>query len=181
VKQQLVHLWENGRAYSSVVKFRNDGSPGWDLIWSPCSTDWTWRYMGLGQDSGDRRTGLISHRGGNEEESAQHSTKNSENGLHDHTDARSCQWMVVIMEYDTADNGTYNPDRRRKNQERITRHTAPSQKKSVQTTRKPPAKTSVTSSTACQGVTWNRNETRAALSALFGVYYYYPYESQSFV
>jgi hypothetical protein len=29
-------------------------------------------------------------------------------------DAGSCQWIVVIMEYDMADNGRHNPDRERK-------------------------------------------------------------------
>jgi hypothetical protein len=36
-----------------------------------------------------------------------------------------CQWMVLIMEYDMADTGTYNLHRRRKNQEKRTRYTAP--------------------------------------------------------
>jgi hypothetical protein len=38
---------------------------------------------------------------------------------------RRFQWMVVIMESDMADNGIYNPDSKKKNQERRTRHTAP--------------------------------------------------------
>jgi hypothetical protein len=50
------------------------------------------------------------------------------------------------MEYDMADNGRYNPERR-KNEHRGTTNTPPSQKKSVQTTKKPTAETSVTSST----------------------------------
>jgi hypothetical protein len=58
-----------------------------------------------------------------------------ENGFHNHVDARSCQWMVVIMDYDMDDHGSYNLDRRRENQGRGTRHTAPSQKKNVQTTK----------------------------------------------
>jgi hypothetical protein len=41
--------------------------------------------------------------------------------------------MVVIMNYDMDDHGRHNLDRRRENQERGTRHTAPSQKKNVQT------------------------------------------------
>jgi hypothetical protein len=48
----------------------------------------------------------------------------------------------------------------------------------IQTTNKPPAERSVTSSAACQGVTWNINERSIAL---LGVYYYGPYESQSFI
>jgi hypothetical protein len=84
--------------------------------------------------------------------------------------------MVVIMDYDMADHGRYNPDRSRKSQERRTRHTAPSQKKSFQTTKKSPVETSVTYSTACQSITWNRNETS---TALLGVCYYGSYESQS--
>jgi hypothetical protein len=43
--------------------------------------------------------------------------------------------MVVIMDYDMDDHGSYNADRRRENQERGTSHTAPSQKKNVQTTK----------------------------------------------
>jgi hypothetical protein len=70
--------------------------------------------------------------------------------------------MVVIMENDMADSGTYNPDRRRKNQEKRTKYTAPSQKKSVQTTNKPPARTSLKSSTARKGITKNRKERSAA-------------------
>jgi hypothetical protein len=61
--------------------------------------------------------------------------------------------MVVIMEYDMADSGTYNLHRRRKNQEKRTRYTAPSQKMSVQTTNKPSARTSLKSPTARKGVT----------------------------
>jgi hypothetical protein len=34
---------------------------GWDMIWRPCSTDWTWQYMRFGQERGERRMGLTSH------------------------------------------------------------------------------------------------------------------------
>jgi hypothetical protein len=107
--------------------------------------------MGFSKDRGERRMGLTSH-GESQAESAQYSSKNSGNCHHGHKDARSCQWMVVIMENYMAENGKYNSDRRRKSQESGRRHTAPSQKKSVQTTKKPPAETSVPSSTACQGI-----------------------------
>jgi hypothetical protein len=80
-----------------------------------------------------------------------------------------------------ADYGTYNPDRRKMElePERRTSHTACSQKKSVQTMNKPPAETSVTSSTACQGITSNRNERSAGL--LRGVLNYGPYEPQPII
>jgi hypothetical protein len=52
--------------------------------------------------------------------------------------------MVVIMKHDMADNGIYNPDRRR---------TIPREKKkSIETTMKPIAETCVISSTAWQGI-----------------------------
>jgi hypothetical protein len=66
--------------------------------------------------------------------------------------------MVVIMDYDMADHGRYNPDSSRKSQEGRPRHTAPSQKKNIQTTMKQPAEISVTPSTAWQGITKNRNK-----------------------
>jgi hypothetical protein len=44
----------------------------------------------------------------------QYSSKNSGYGRQEHVDARRCQWMVVIIKYDMADNGRYNADRRRK-------------------------------------------------------------------
>jgi hypothetical protein len=125
---------------------------GWDMIWNPCSSDWTWRYVWFGQDRGERRTGLTSH-SERKSESACYFSQNPEITFNNHVDARNCQWMVVIMDYDMADYGRYNPDRSRKSQERRTRHTAPSQKKSFQTTKKLPAETSVTSSTAWQGIT----------------------------
>jgi hypothetical protein len=112
--------------------------------------------MGFRQDRGEQRMGLTSQPE-RHSESALYSSKNSGNGRHDHMDARSCQWIVVIMDYDTDAHGRYNPGRRRENPERRTRHTAPSQKKNFQTTKKPPAETSVTSCTSCQGITWNRN------------------------
>jgi hypothetical protein len=43
------------------------------------------------------------------------------------------------------------------------RYTAPSQKMSIQTTKKPPARTSLIYSTARKGVTWYRNKRSAAL------------------
>jgi hypothetical protein len=89
---------------------------GWDTIWSRCSTDWTWHYMGVGQDRGERRTVLTSH-----PEGQPGSSKGPEICVH--MDARSCQWMVVIMNYDMADYGRCIPDRRRENPERRTRHT----------------------------------------------------------
>jgi hypothetical protein len=70
--------------------------------------------------------------------------------------------MVVVIDYDTADNGRYNPDRSRNSQMRSTRDTPPSQKKSIQTMKKPQAETSVTSSAAGQGETWNINDRRTA-------------------
>jgi hypothetical protein len=56
--------------------------------------------------------------------------------------------MVVIMEYDTADNRQEQEQSREKYKAHST-----SQKKTVHTTKKPPAEISVTSSTACLGVT----------------------------
>jgi hypothetical protein len=85
--------------------------------------------------------------------------------------------MFVIMDYDMADNGRYKPDRKREDQERRTRDTEPSQK-NIQTTKKPPAETSVTSATSCQHVGWNRNMKSMTLLL---VYYCGPYESQSFI
>jgi hypothetical protein len=75
--------------------------------------------MGFGQDAGERRMGLTSHI------ESQYSSKKSGNGHHVHMDARSCQWMVVKMQYDIADNGRCNPDRRRENEGRRTRLTGP--------------------------------------------------------
>jgi hypothetical protein len=150
---------------------------GWDLIWSPCSTDWTWRYMWFGQDRGERRTGLTSHPE-REPESARYSSRNPEDVFHNHMAARSHQWMVVIMDYDMPQHGRFNQDRRREDQARRTRHTAPSQKKNVHTTKKPPAEASLTSSTTCQGIRWNGNE-RSTIP--LRLYYYDPYETQSFV
>jgi hypothetical protein len=63
--------------------------------------------MGSDQDIAGRRTGPFSRH------EMRYSTKKSENGFHRHMDARSCRCMVVIMEYDMADNGRYNPDRRK--------------------------------------------------------------------
>jgi hypothetical protein len=60
------------------------------------------------------------------------------------------------MDYDMADRGRYNPDWSRKSQERRTRHTAPSLRKRFQNTKKPPAETSVTSSTARHLIGWTR-------------------------
>jgi hypothetical protein len=101
-----------------------------------------------------------------------------ENGFHNHMDARSSHCMDVIMDYDMVDHGSYNPDRRRENQERGTRHTSPSQKKNVQTTKQPPEESFVTSSTVCQRIGWNRNKRS---TTLLWVYYYGPYKTQSFV
>jgi hypothetical protein len=69
--------------------------------------------------------------------------------------------MVVIMKYDMAGNVGYNQDRRR-NQEKRTTPTAHSQKKSTQTTLKPPPETSVMCSTGWQGITRNRNKRSTA-------------------
>jgi hypothetical protein len=84
--------------------------------------------------------------------------------------------MVVIIEYDMADNGRVNPDRRTKKGERKTRHTVISQKENLQATMKPTAVISVTSSISCQGVTWNRNDSGPAL---LRVYYCGPYKMKS--
>ena len=86
-------------------------------------------------------------------ESAQCSSEYSGNGRQSHVGTRSCQWMVVIMKYDMADNVRYNRDKRWRTQEKRTRHGTTWQKKSIQTTKKPPAETSVTSSAAFRGVT----------------------------
>jgi hypothetical protein len=145
-----------------MVEFRNEGSTGWDLRLDvePLSTDWTWRYMGLGQDRDERRVGLISRH------ERRYSTQKSVNGLHNHMDARTSRWMVVIMEYDMADNGRNNPNRMKKELiiKRKTRHIAPLQNKSIQTTNKPRGETSDTTSTASQGETWNT-------IAVLGLYY----------
>jgi hypothetical protein len=73
-------------------------------------------------------------------------------------------WMPenFIMKYDMADNVRYDRDRRRRNQMRRTRCKALSQKKSIQTTMKPPAETSVTCYTAWQGITRNVNKRSSA-------------------
>jgi hypothetical protein len=55
---------------------------------------------------------------GHQKESAQYSTKTSRKDRHDHMDARSSWWMVVIMDYDMAYNGRYNPGRSKKSRER---------------------------------------------------------------
>jgi hypothetical protein len=47
--------------------------------------------------------------------------------FHNHMDARIWQRMVVIKNYDIADNVRYNRERRRRKQERRARHTAPSE------------------------------------------------------
>jgi hypothetical protein len=123
--------------------------------------------MGFGQDRGEESMDLTSHPE-RQSECAQYSSRNAGNGHQDHT--------VVIMDYDVDDHGRFNPGRRRENQERRRRHTAPLQKKNFQTTKKPPAETYVTSSTSCRGITWNRDESGAAL---LRVYYCAPCEMQS--
>jgi alpha-glucosidase (family GH31 glycosyl hydrolase) len=64
--------------------------------------------MGSDQDTAGRRTGPFSRH------ERRYSTKKSENGLHEHMDAKSCRLMLVIMEYDMADNGRYSRNRRKK-------------------------------------------------------------------
>jgi type II secretory pathway component PulJ len=137
------------------------GSFAWDVIWSPWSTDWTWSYMGFGQNRSEQRMGLTPQVD-RQLECAQFSSKDSGNGHQDHMDARSCKWMDVIIKYDMADNVGYNRDRRRRNQERRTTPTAHSEKKSTQATVKPTAETSVTCSTAWKGTKRNRNKRSTA-------------------
>jgi hypothetical protein len=65
--------------------------------------------------------------------------------------------MVVIMEYDMADNGRYNPDRQKmeliiKREEQGTQHLC------KRGAFRLAAETFVTSSTACQGIILNGNE-----------------------
>jgi hypothetical protein len=86
---------DNGR-YNSDRRRRNQKNK--------THTDWTRCYMGFGQDRGERRTGLTSHPE-RQSQSARCFSKNPEIGFHNHIDARSCQWMVVIMDYDIADHG----------------------------------------------------------------------------
>jgi hypothetical protein len=50
--------------------------------------------------------------------------------------------------------------------------------KNIQTSKKPPAETFLTSSTACQGIGWNRNKRR---TTPLEVYYYGTCESESFI
>jgi hypothetical protein len=70
--------------------------------------------MGLGQDRGEQRTGLtyphFTSHVERHSESVCSFPKNTENGFHNHVDARSCQWMVVIMDYDMEGHGRYNPE-----------------------------------------------------------------------
>jgi hypothetical protein len=144
-----------------VVELRNDGTLGWDVMWSPCYTDWTWDYTLFGLHRSEQR---MRHTSRHERklESAQYSSTNSGNCHQGHLDATICQWMVVIMKYDMADNLRYNLDRRRRNQKRRTTRKALPQKKSIQTTMKPLAETSITSSTACKGITRNANKRSTA-------------------
>jgi hypothetical protein len=120
------HSWKCKEANSVLMKqiFVSGGvekrwQAGWHMIWRPCSADRTWHYMRFSQDRGERRMGLTSH-AERQSESACNFSKNPEDGFHNHMDARSCQWMVVIMDYDMADHGRYNPGRRRENQKRRT-------------------------------------------------------------
>jgi hypothetical protein len=80
--------------------------------------------MGFGQDRGERRTGLTSHPE-RQSEYARYSSRNSEKGFHNHMAVRSHQWMDVIMDNDMPVHGRINPDSRREDQARRTRHTAP--------------------------------------------------------
>ena len=137
-----------------MVEMRIHGTTGWDVMWSPCSTDWTWRYTVFGMLRSERRM-MVTSEHERKLESSRYSSTISGNCRQGHVDARICQWMVVIMKYDMADNLRYNRDRRRRNQKRRTTHRALSQKKSIQTNTKPPAETSITSTTACQGMTRN--------------------------
>jgi hypothetical protein len=59
-----------------MVELRNDGSLGLDVIWSPCSTDSTWNYMGFGRHRNEWRMGLTS-KPERQLESVQYSSKNS--------------------------------------------------------------------------------------------------------
>jgi hypothetical protein len=133
--------------------FFHGGVQKWWQYWMGLDVEHLYHWSGLARTRCKRITGITSHH------ERQYSTKKSENGNHADIDAKRCQWMPVIMGEGTS------------NQERKTRSGAPSQNKRVQTTNRAQAETSVTSSTECQGITWNRNERSAAL---LGVYYHGP-------
>jgi hypothetical protein len=77
-------------------------------------------------------------------------------------DATSYHWMAVIMEYDRTESGRSHRQEEQgtHNQERRTRHTAPSQNKGFQTTNKPPGETFVAYSKTGGGETWSGKERR---------------------
>jgi hypothetical protein len=115
-----------------MVELRINGTLGWDVMWGPSSTDWHYTVFGLHRSEWRMR---LTSKHERKLESGQYSSTNSRNCHQVHVEATICQWMVVIMKYDMADNVRYNCDRRR------TRRKALSQKKSIQTTMKPPAET----------------------------------------
>jgi hypothetical protein len=110
----------------SVAQLKNGGHAGWDVIWSSCFTDWTWRYMGFGQDGAHltpwkaiRICVLFLKEPRNLLSQSHVCQKSSVDGCHN-------------------GHGRFNTDSTREDQVRRTRHTAPLQKKNVQTTKKSP-------------------------------------------